>query len=68
MPPGIPVASVGIDAAQNAALMAVRIVSMTNADSAVGLSRAIHLLTNLEQRQRKMTILFIVIFFYYNAS
>lgn len=68
MPPGIPVASVGIDAAQNAALMTVRIVSMTNADSAVGLSRAIHLLTNLEQRQRKMTMLFIVIFFYYNAS
>lgn len=37
MPPGIPVASVGIDAAQNAALMAVRIVSMTTADSAIGL-------------------------------
>lgn len=37
MPPGIPVASVGIDAAQNAALMAVRIVSLTTADSAIGL-------------------------------
>jgi len=37
MPPGVPVASVGIDAAQNAALMAVRIVSMTTADSAIGL-------------------------------
>ncbi|MBQ0082357.1 MAG: 5-(carboxyamino)imidazole ribonucleotide mutase [bacterium] len=32
MPPGIPVATVGIDAAQNAGLLAVQIISTGNAD------------------------------------
>ncbi len=37
MPPGVPVATVGIDAARNAALLAVQILAVTDADLAAKL-------------------------------